>query len=74
MNGGGGPVGSSPSTVSARYPPLEHIQNPPQPDPKVRTLGFGSGVIGPLGLPPENKSMSLDDGLGLTTWRRQIRV
>ncbi|CAM9770667.1 unnamed protein product, partial [Ectocarpus sp. 12 AP-2014] len=22
-------------TVSARYPPLEHIQNPPQPDPKA---------------------------------------
>lgn len=43
--GGGGGVGnggdasgggSSPPTVSARYPPLEHIQNPPQPDPKVR--------------------------------------
>lgn len=33
--GGSGPVGSSPPMVSARYPPLEHIQNPPQPDPKV---------------------------------------
>lgn len=29
-------VGSSPPIASARYPPLEHIQNPPQPDPKVR--------------------------------------
>lgn len=36
--GGGGPVGSSPPMVSARYPPLEHIQNPPQPDPKVSTV------------------------------------
>lgn len=35
VGGGGGHVGSSPPTVSARYPPLEHIQNPPQPDPKV---------------------------------------
>lgn len=29
-------VGSTPPMASARYPPLEHIQNPPQPDPKVR--------------------------------------
>ena len=29
-------VGSSPPMASARYPPLEQIQNPPQPDPKVR--------------------------------------
>eukprot|EP00903_Cladosiphon_okamuranus_P009227 g8808.t1 len=34
-NGVSGLVGSSPSAVSARYPPLEHIQNPPQPDPKA---------------------------------------
>lgn len=27
--------GGTPSLVSARYPPLEHLQNPPQPDPKV---------------------------------------
>ncbi|CAM9412552.1 unnamed protein product, partial [Scytosiphon promiscuus] len=35
VSSGSGHVGSSPPTVSARYPPLEHIQNPPQPDPKA---------------------------------------
>lgn len=33
--GGGDCGGPSPPLVSARYPPLEHIQNPPQPGPKV---------------------------------------
>lgn len=35
--GESGGIGSS--QMSARYPPLEHIQNPPQPDPKVRPPG-----------------------------------
>lgn len=41
----GGAVGSSPPLVSARYPPLEHLQNPPQPDPKVGAVYTPSCTI-----------------------------
>lgn len=32
----------APPTLSARYPPLEHLQNPPQLDPKVILTGCPS--------------------------------
>lgn len=42
MDGG---LSGPPPFVSARYPPLEHIQNPPQPDPKVTPTLYGSTLL-----------------------------